>query len=195
MRQALDREPFDYQVKRDNKQWIDHAARTNVTASLIAWLQPQSILDPACGDGSIVLLADRISSIGRIVFSDISRPNCVYLSGYGLPHVEVRCQSIEDALSSEEHFDVVVLTEVLEHLRDPDSVLQWATKRATYLIASSPQMREGQVDENPEHVWMFDGDGYLKMIRAAGWEPFHRTHMAFPTLMYDFQIWVCKART
>jgi|WetSurSiteA1Bulk_404760.scaffolds.fasta_scaffold09180_2 hypothetical protein len=187
---------FDYQVERHNAAWPDHVARTNVTAGLIAWLQPRSILDPACGDGSIVLVADRIRPIDRIVLNDISVPNRVAIER----EVSARKGSLPmitsiDAmamLAREEHFDAVVLTEFLEHLPVPELVLAAARERAFYLVASSPEMRPGQVDNNPEHLWMFDGDGYYQMLKEAGWNPFHKTHMGFPGLEYDFQVWVCK---
>jgi len=183
---------FDYQVERHNDSWCDHIARTNVTAALLAWLQPRSVLDPACGDGSIVLLTDLTSHIDRIVLSDISKPNCVYLANYGVAHIEVHCQSIEDALNTYEEFDAVVLTETLEHLPDPDAILRQARIVGARLIASSPEMRPGQHDTNPEHLWEFDGDGYYEMLTGAGWSVVQKTHLAFPGLVYDFGIWVCR---
>jgi len=183
----------DYQVARSNSAWTDHVARTNVTAGLIAWLKPHSVLDPACGDGSIVLAADRIYGIERISLSDISRPNIETLPiAPGTEGVEVWCHSIETAIVASRTVDVIVLTEILEHLPDPDSILVGAREKATWLVASSPEMRPGQMDTNAEHLWQFDGDGYVEMLQGAGWRPFHKTHMAFPDLVYDFQIWVCR---
>lgn len=197
MRKRTNSSPgFDYQVERHNSAWPDHIARTNVTAALITWLRPNSIIDPACGDGSIVLLADRIWNIHKVVLSDISRPNYVYLKNYGVPHIEVECVPILEALRARLDvplgFDVVVLTEILEHMDDPVAVLKAARDRASYLVASSPEMRPGQDDHNPEHLWQFDGDGYFEMLREGGWNPFHKTHMGFPGLEYDFQVWVCR---
>ena len=184
---------FDYQVLRSNDSWCDHMARTNVTAALIAWMLPASVLDPACGDGSIVMLADRIKPIDRVAFADVSKPNCQALIsrivGYGR---SIWSEDIHDTLRRDEHFDVVVLTEVLEHLEDPDEVLRMARSRGDRLIASSPEMRAGQQDDNPEHLWQFDGEGYLQMLMDAGWQAIHKTHMGFPWLQYDFQVWVCR---
>jgi hypothetical protein len=189
MRQYLGpRPPFDYQVERHNSQWTEHIARTNVTAGLIAWLGPGSVIDPACGDGSIVLSADRISPIERIVLADISQPNCEAISRLG--H-EAVVGDIMTMLSGDEVFGLVVLTEVLEHLERPDDVLKAARLVGRSLIASSPQMRPGQVDTNQEHLWMFDSDGYREMLMATGWKPFFKAVMEFPS-EYDFQIWVCR---
>lgn len=184
---------FDYQVARSNSAWCDHIARTNVTAGLIAWLKPDSLLDPACGDGSIVRLAETIQPIPRLVLSDVSAPNIFSLQEMaGEIGIDIRCESLYEALAREEYFDVLVLTEILEHLEDPDAVLRMARAQASRLIASSPEMRPGQMDDNAEHLWMFDGDGYLSMLADAGWTAIHKTHMGFPWLTYDFQIWVCR---
>jgi hypothetical protein len=159
-----------------------------VTAGLIAWLGPSSVFDPACGDGSIVLLANDLNRIDRILLRDISQPGCD-----AIPRKENVEVQVGDIMSSEwdEEFDLVVLTEVLEHIEDPDRILRLARRRSKFLVASSPEMRIGQFDRNVEHLWMFDGDGYVKMLMDAGWLPFHKTHMGFPNSDYDFQIWVC----
>lgn len=185
---------FDYQIARSNDSWPDHIARTNVTAGLIAWLKPASLLDPACGDGSIDLMADRMYPIRKMVLADISVPSISQLKDRSLPPtVTLKVSDIDEVMRTNERFDVIVLTETLEHLEDPDGVLRRAHEKAAYVVASSPEMRSGQADNNPEHLWMFDGDGYFQMLQGTGWHPFHKTHMAFPGLEYDFQVWVCRS--
>lgn len=188
-RQLTNRGPVDYQVCRSNDQWADHRARTLVTAGLIAWMQPDYLLDPACGDGSIPLAAHRLHPIQTGVLSDISKPSIERIE---LPSGWLKgARSIEESIAfTEAPWDVVVLTETLEHLPDPDGILRTVRPRAKALVASSPAMRQGQVDPNPEHLWMFDESGYQEMLSDAGWEDVHHTVMRFPT-MYDFQIWVC----
>ena len=167
MRERLEgRSDVDYQVARSNEQWIDHQARTLATGALIAWQKPDSILDPACGDGSIVLASMKHHNPKRVL--------------------------LDDMISHGGKFDMIVLTETLEHLEEPDATLALARDHADILIASSPEMRLGQMDGNPEHLWMFDGGGYHDMLAAAGWAVVQKTHLAFPGLMYDFGIWVCR---
>jgi 2-polyprenyl-3-methyl-5-hydroxy-6-metoxy-1,4-benzoquinol methylase len=179
----------DYQVSRSNDQWADHRARTLVTAGLIAWMQPELVCDPACGDGSIVLTANRLAEIDTAVMGDISRPSIERLEVPDLWHKVVG--AIETTLTYRDlDWDVTVLTETLEHLEDPDGVLQMARRRSRALVASSPCMRPGQVDDNPEHLWMFDASGFQEMLKDAGWDDVHHTVMKFHT-MYDFQVWVC----
>lgn len=190
MRRRLDRVgTFDYQVARSNELWADHRARTLVTASLIAWMSPQFLCDPACGDGSIVQTADTLRRIETAVLGDISTPSIAALD---IPQRWRKVVApIETTLIyASTDWDVVVLTETLEHLEDPDAILRLARGRSKALVASSPCMRPNQVDDNPEHLWMFDTAGYQEMLKDAGWDDVHHTLMRFNT-MYDFQIWVC----
>lgn len=179
----------DYQVVRSNDNWPDHRARTLVTAALIAWLRPDSVLDPACGDASIVIAADRVFPIHRAYVADISQPNVDRISHSA--SLRAVCADISTAMDEFPKADVIVLTEILEHLPDPDRILSFAKEKARYLIASSPEMRPGQVDGNPEHLWQFDREGYRRLLTDAGWEVVQYTHLSF-TSEYDFGVWVCR---
>ena len=182
----------DYQVLRDNNAWPDHQLRTLVTAGLIAWKKPESIIDPACGDGSIVLESMKLHRPNKVVLSDISSKSIASIAEKKKPskNTVIKVQDIVDALTGPESFDLVVLSETLEHLGNPDTILSMARDKGTMLIASSPQMRKAQVDSNKEHLWMFDAEGYRGMLMKAGWDPINKTTLEFKS-EYDFQIWVC----
>lgn len=190
-------EPVDYQVERSNSKWVEHELRKDVTGALIAWINPDSVLDPACGDGSVVTAALRFQPIKTIYLSDISQPNIDQLSvaaglRLALAGAHIACMSIEDMLTTfTGHVDVIILTEILEHVDDPDWILRLARERSRYLVASSPEMRPGQYDDNEEHLWMFDREGYREMLVDAGWKVQQYTHLGFQST-YDFQIWCCS---
>lgn len=195
MRVRLERSgDFDYQVARSNDEWPEHVLRTNITAGMIAWLKPGSVLDPACGDGSIVLAADHLRNIDYAKLSDVSEPSIKALTN--TPHPVRWDVEVEDIWHGihpwiDDPFDVVVLTEILEHVPDPVEILKSARMAGRLLVASSPSMRAGQVDSNPEHLWMFDQNGYREMLVEAGWEPGPHELLFFDSY-YDFQIWVAK---
>jgi hypothetical protein len=180
----------DYQVARDNRAWADHVHRTYMTAAAIATWGPKTVLDPACGDGSIVEAAHRLRPIGLAYLSDISEPGIAYLESLGLtvPHVAT-VADITAALQSTPRVDMVILTETLEHLPDPDAILKLARARGRQLIASSPLIRDPRVDDNPEHLWQFDADGYGEMLVGAGWKPTSYSEFIFGAGYYTFQLW------
>lgn len=189
----------DYQVARSNDSWWEHQVRTTVTAGLIAWLKPSSIIDPACGDASIVLASHRLHPIGYATLCDISEPS-VYsvndrVKAEGLSascSVIDAVERLEFAAGQGEHWDVVVLTEFLEHVPDPDLILRLARQVGTYLVASSPLIVPPATDDNPEHLWAFDNEGYHDMFAATGWSPRVCQNLLLHGGGYNFQIWACQ---
>jgi SAM-dependent methyltransferase len=193
-----DRPAVDYQVARDNNSWNDHVLRVRITAGLLSWLRPTTVVDPACGDASVVLAAHRINPIERALLGDISRPN-FYRVGTELrpllpSDLRVACQSIEETLSDPYTFDVVVLTEILEHVEDPYRILKMARERADMLVASSPLFpHDGIVyDTNPEHLWQFSASSFEEMLLATGWKPTVFMPIYFAANTYDYQLVAAK---
>jgi hypothetical protein len=173
--------------------WVEHAVRLHLIAGMMATVPGTSMMDPAAGDGSLEHMATLLRPWGHILVGDISKPNVEQMRARYGHRAEWHFGEgdISAIIEDGPRVDLIVLSEILEHLEDPDAVLRLARGRADTLIASSPVMRPGQVDPNPEHLWQFDEAGYIGMIEGAGWERKHSALLRFPT-MYDFQIWVCR---
>jgi hypothetical protein len=166
MRYALAGDPaFDYQVERHNSDWPDHALRAMVTAGMIAWLRPKTVCDPACGDASLLEAAHKLHPIQMAYLGDISRPSIESLQ-VSFPH-RLSVQDAALTLQGTPQVDLVLLTEFLEHIPDPDEMLRLARTTGDWLIASSPH---GERTYNPEHLWGWDADGYQQMLIEAGWD-------------------------
>lgn len=176
VRVHYDRERWDYEANfRDhpwNSNWIERP-RLLTSAMAVALNQPDSICDPACGDGSVVLSAHALRPINRAVFGDISGNTIRTILPRDLPfpEVEVRIQDAFKTLDELDWVDCIVLTEILEHIDNPDDLLMLAHNKARWLVASSPIVPEGVEDHTTQHIWSFDMDGYREMIEGAGWKP------------------------
>lgn len=188
----------DYQVPRDNRQWPDHVLRMTMTASLLSWLRPATVIDPACGDASIVITAHALNPMQKALLNDISKPNFYRIGTELRPilpeELQVSCVPIEDALmAAPATFDTVVLTEILEHVENPVDILKMARVRASTLIASSPVFLDDSIlDDNPEHLWQFDAAGYQEMLTEAGWTTFAFVPIHLTEFPYDFQLWAAR---
>lgn len=70
--------------------------------------------------------------------------------------------------------DVVVCTEMLEHLVDPHGFVKHLFDNGIprALVASSPHTETAE-SHYEYHLWAWDGDGYVAMIEAAGWKVTH----------------------
>lgn len=189
-----DRAPIDYQFPRDNTIWADHRLRIRVTAEMIAWLEPETALDPAAGDGTVLAAAHAIRPIGLSVLGDVSDFNRQTLSYVAAgTETNVVTGTAEEVLRQvQPGVDVIVLTEILEHVEDPVALLRLALEKGNALVASSPLFGGVfTVDDNIEHLWQFDIAGYDEMLREAGWEPVAMVPLLFPTV-YDFQLWAAR---
>lgn len=193
----------DYEhLDRDTMQFDDHVVRVFTSAGLAASRRPTSLLDPACGDAIIPILIHRLSPLERVVLADLSKPalqKCQqHVSDGVLPGGTRTLEAdLMAALDIPERFDLVVLTEILEHLQNPEDALRRARERGKYLLASSPvfdsrEMRSSVRDPNLEHVWQFDFNGYQEMLAATGWRPLALSHLSFPDGYYQFQMWLCE---
>lgn len=79
------------------------------------------LLEVGCGDGGMtLLLAPRVSQLLAV---DVSSPSLAAVRALGLPNVQTAEALVEDFVPGRA-FDRVVLSEVLEHLRRPERVLE-----------------------------------------------------------------------
>jgi hypothetical protein len=79
-----------------------------------------------------------------------------------------------------------ILSETIEHLEDPDSVLIQIGSVADQLILSTPIDEQGA--GTPEHIWAWGIIDVDEMLRATGWTPTDRVDLRMAE-GYDYQIW------
>lgn len=189
----------DYQVLRSNAKWWEHQARMYATAGLIAFMAPDSVLDLACGDGSLVFTANRLRRIKKATFVDISKPSIekVTKRAYAvrlpaIARVMDADEFLDAAIDKGEHWDLALVCEFLEHIPDPAALLRKVHRVSQLVLASSPLIEDDRDDSNPEHVWAFDREGYMEMLGEAGWKPKIYESLMLREGYYNFQIWVCE---
>ena len=148
----------------------DHRQRLKAAAGLIRDLQPASVVDLGCGDGGLLSLIRDIPSWGY----DFQPAN---VQGWIERGVAAEQRDVFNTFDVVRWGEAAVLTEVLEHLADPHKVVEWVSRNATWVVASSPKDETG--DHHGDcHAWAWDMDGYRALFEphfdvirhhALGW--------------------------
>lgn len=195
MRRRLPNPPWnyvsDYRPVRWDANWIERP-RLWTSAVALALNEPKTVCDPACGDATVVMQAHGLSPIQHAVLGDIS-PDTLALIPELPFETERRADDVFNTLGHLDHVDAIVLTEIIEHLEHPDGLLHLAREKASWLVASSPIVPDGN-DHTAQHLWAFDTEGYREMLEGAGWKPMVWMTVGCIDHPYasGFQVWGCR---
>lgn len=160
----------------NHRRWDDHVRRVGATIdfalSMLDGHVPAVAADLSCGDGVIL---DAIPA-GRRIYGDLVSTH----------HLDV-VGPIETTIRTIGPVDLLVHTETLEHLDDPDSILAAICETAHMLLLSTP-VNAWNDDSNVEHYWAWDSDAVNEMIMAAGFKIVKYVELP---LWYQFGVWGC----
>lgn len=131
--------------------------------------------DLSCGDGAILTgLAGPMERIyGDLVFTE-------QLDVIGPIEQSVRAVSA----------DLLICSETLEHLDDPDAFLRDASSNFKFIAITTP-LGETDPENNWEHYWGWDFMGIDKMLRDTGWFPL--VTETLPLDFYTYQFWIARS--
>lgn len=163
-----------YATPHDARRWPDHQVRVRESIDFIRQqVGPvASAADLSCGNGQII---DGIDAEIRVKGD--------FASGYEITG------PIEDTLCDLDPVDLLICSETLEHLDDPDVVLRLARARCRAIFVSTPTW-ETAAHNNPEHYWAWGLDDISGMLTAAGFE--QQTMRLLPLGFYTFQLWTAS---
>lgn len=140
-----------------------------------------TVSDLGCGDGGLLQLLHGRRGIYAWGY-DFTPANVdgARERGVAVNELDVFGEDRDHAMLGE----LVVMTEVLEHLADPHGVLRWLAEdgKSRYLVASSP-WDETDKSHDECHAWAWDVDGYQTMLTRTGWD-----WIRHEKLEYKFQV-------
>ncbi len=174
-----------YATPHRHGKWADHRARVRATVALASEyvdLQTQ-VADLSCGDGVIA------TTLQHAGFSGPNLPEPIL--GDLAPGYQYT-GPIEETIHQIPRVDFFVCCETLEHVKDPQLVLEKIRTKSSRLLLSTP---EGEwTSHNREHVWGWDLDGIAKLLFLSGWKPEVRAVIDFRPRgdEYAYQVWICK---
>lgn len=168
-----------YAHPHDHSRWEDHRIRVGVTTEVCRWFTRRgdvhTVADLSCGDGAIARALDA----ERLILGD-------YAPGYD------HTGPIETTIEQIPPVDLYICSETLEHLDDPQTVLERIRPKTKYLVVSTPVDRFD--DANPEHYWAWDKTGVDEMLTTAGFhvEVYCPLDLRPAGYYYCFGIWGCR---
>jgi len=159
-----------------------HERLDQIIAPLAAYRQNGRLLDVGFGAGTLLEAARRAGWEARGI--EVSQSAVEHVRGLGF---DVFCGTLEEAQYPDAYFDVATASEVLEHVPDPQPVLNeiarvlrpggllWATTpHGRGMSAHLLKLRWSAVSP-PEHLQLFSVGGIKRMLARAG---FRRVRVA-----------------
>ena len=117
------------------KNLVIRKLRTEPTLEMLKGLKPRRILDLGCGNGHITKKVAEMFPDAKIEAMDRFLPPDVLLGNYA-PNIEYSVQDFWDPIPG--RYDLVIMTQVLEHLMVPERLLKKAFQLAPWVMVSVP---------------------------------------------------------
>lgn len=178
---------------KDEHQRVRHDRVLEITAKFAG--HAEACLEIGCCEGVMTArLAEMFSSVLAVDFVQSLLDACPQI-----PNVEYVLADVQ-TWEPPGSFDVVVISEVLEHLRDPVAVLRRLAEHTRVIVASCPVNEELQPDtawsveavdrmmhggqagigDGAGHLWAMDMDGFTSMFTSAELRILH-SEIVFPS--------------
>lgn len=164
----------------DSSQWEEHTNRVNWTITrLNEFLKLNSDIDRAydlsCGDGRILR---EISGVKTRHFGDLVPAEHLHFVG----DITKNVRKVSG--------DLLICSETLEHLDDPEDFLRAASERFKWICVTTP-LGEFDTKKNYEHYWGWDLWGISEMFHETDWRPTWVDSFNQP--YYTYQFWIARS--
>ncbi|MEO3856209.1 methyltransferase domain-containing protein [Acrocarpospora sp. B8E8] len=146
----------EHRERAPHLEQADHRERLLKTARLVRQLNPASVVDLGCGDGGLLSLIKDIPSWGYDWHPASAQ-------GWEQRGITAEHRDVFGGRDVPRWGQVAVLTEVLEHVADPHGVVEWVSRNAEYVVASSPRHETGE-RHGDCHAWAWDEEGYASLF-------------------------------
>jgi hypothetical protein len=156
-------------------RWADHIERIKASADLIERYgsRIRTAADLSCGDGALLNMISTTLKLDHAWFGDLNGVPASAAVSCRAPATILRPEPLPDSLHQlpvDAPVDLLILSETLEHVKDPDRILADAADWSRYLFLSTP-LGERVGSGNTEHYWGWDQADLHRMLQDNGWDP------------------------
>ncbi len=179
--------PYDHTKWSDHKDrmaWIMRTLREQWPRTSAGDAYELAVADLSCGDAYIVHQLVEWGWVGKYELGDVVPTHHTTLIGSIDETIPLLTRV--DGVPS---FDLVVCTETIEHVRDPESILVGLRNVGHRLLLTTPIDEAATGIDNPEHYWSFTVEDMRELLEDAGWTMRHFDRLA--TFWYEYQLWWC----
>jgi hypothetical protein len=198
-----------YPAGYNHTVWSDHVERIAATVSFAApWLDYyniRSVADLSAGDGALVRGLLSAGPLARWSYVGDLNPGPELTHGMAIPGytygptgthwINPDPLPLIPGVDMLDHWregnpvDLMVCSETLEHLDDPDTYLSRVRSSARSILITTPENETGT--GNAEHYWGWDSEAVSSMLHTAGWNTVdHRIFQPQTADVYKFQFWM-----
>ena len=157
--------------------------RRRIIGKLIRALPHESVLDLGCGDGS--LLAELARNVdANLSGADISR-EALNIARQNLPGRDFFQIDLESDFMLERRFDIILMSEVLEHVENDEAVLRQVAPACRYLIVSVPGGPADKIARRYGHFRNYPGRLLADKMQRSGFDVIALKRWGWP--FYDMQ--------
>lgn len=173
--------------------WRYMAAPRQRVARILATVRrraPASLVDLGCGNGQLLREIAAVMPRMRLAGFDLSTRQIDENRGV-MPNIEWHAADLQEPLAtSADTFQMVVASEVIEHLASPSLLLANAHKLAAAgasLVLTTQSGRVGETERRVGHVRHFSRAEMQTLLENSGWSPLRIWNEGFP--FHDLSKW------
>ena len=163
--------------------------RVAVILRLIGENLPTSVIELGCGDGRLLREVHARWPSLRLTGIDLSRAQ-IEANAANDPSIEWLAADLQQPVADRGESDVVIASEIIEHLDDAEAMLLNARRLGRRLIVTTQSGPIRKTEESVGHRRHFDAASMRAILERTGWRPLRIWNEGFP--FHDLSKWAAN---